>query len=63
MYLQNCRLRKTFLDKCLKSRFPEYPGINNMANGSKHCCNLNDSIFTTFINHLESNCVGKSLFY
>ena len=31
-------------------------------NGLKHCCNLDGSTFTIFINHSEGNCVAKSLF-
>ena len=33
-----------------------------MANGWKHCCDLNGSTFTIFIKHFEGNYVGKSLF-
>ena len=62
MYFRNYRLRKTSLDKCLTSRVSEDPLIDNMANGSKHCCNLNDSTFTIFINHCEGDYVAKSLF-
>ena len=35
---------------------------HNMANGSKHCCNLNNSTFTVFINHCGGNSTVKSLF-
>ena len=62
MYFPKYRLRKTWLDKCLKSRVSEDPSTDNMANGSKHCCNLNDSTFTIIINHCETNCIGKGLF-
>ena len=62
MYFRNHRLRKTWLDKCLKSRASEDPSTGNMANCSKHCCNLNDITFTIFISHCEDNCVGKSPF-
>ena len=40
----------------------EDPWTDNMANGLKHCCNLNDSMFTIFINHCGGNYVGKTLF-
>ena len=51
MYFRNYRHRKTWLDKCVKSRVPEDRLTDNMANGSKHCWNLNESTFTIFINH------------
>ena len=50
-----------WLDKCLKSRVLGDPSTENMANGFKHCCNLNESNFTRSINHCEGDCVGKSL--
>ena len=53
---------KNMADKCPKSRVSEDPEKDNKANGSKHCCNLNSSTFTLFINHCEGNCIGKSLF-
>ena len=49
-------LRKTWLDKCLKSPVSEDPLTSNMVNGPKHCWNLNDGTFTIFIDPLE----GKS---
>ena len=51
MYFQKYRLRKTWLDKCLKSRVSEDPELENMENWSKECSNQNDSTFTKFINH------------
>ena len=54
---------KTWLDNCLKSHDLGEPSTGNMGNGLKQCWNLNDSIFTIFINHCEGNCVGKSQFY
>ena len=51
MYFRKYRLRKKWLDKCLKSRVSEDPSNGNIANGSKHCCNLNDSTLAVFINH------------
>ena len=62
MYFQKYGLRKTWLGKCLTSHVSEHPSTENMANGAKYCCNQNDSTFTIFINHCESNYVGKSLF-
>ena len=62
MYFQKYRLQRTWLDKCPKSRVSDDPLTDNMANGSKHYCNLNDSTFTIFINHSESNCIAKGLF-
>ena len=56
------RLRKTWLDKCLKSSVSEEPSTDNMANGSRHCCEMNDSPFSIFINHCGGNHVGKSVF-
>ena len=56
------RLRKTWLDKCLKNRVSEDRYTDNMGNGSKQCCNLNDRTFTIFINHCECSCIEKSLF-
>ena len=63
--LINCRysrFRKTSLDKCLKSSVSEDPRTDDITNGLKDCCNLNESTFTIFINDGEGNCVGKSLF-
>ena len=62
MYFEKYQLQKTWLYKCLKSRVSENLLTNKMVNGSKNCCNLNDSTFTIIINHCEGNYVGKSLF-
>ena len=62
MYLRKYRLRKTLLDKCLKSRVSKDPSTDEIANGSKDCCNINESMFTIFINHCEGNYVRKSCF-
>ena len=56
MYFWTYGLRKTWLDKCLKSPVSEDPLTSNMVNGPKHCWNLNDATFTIFIDPLE----GKS---
>ena len=62
MYFPKHQLRKILLDKCLTRHVSEHPLTDNMANGPKHCCNLNDSTFTTFIIHCEGHYVRKSLF-
>ena len=62
MYFPKYCLRKTWLDKCLKSRVSEDPSTDNMSNGSKHCRNLNDSTFTIIIKYSGANYVGKCLF-
>ena len=62
MHVRKYRLRKTWLDKCLKSSVSEDPSTENMGNGTKHCCNMNDSAFTVLINHCGGNYDGKSLF-
>ena len=54
-------LRKTWLDKCLKSPVSEGPSTSNMVNGRKYCWNLNDSTFSRFIDPYEGNSVGKTL--
>ena len=56
------RLRKRRLDKCLKSRVSEDPQTDNMANGLKHCWNLNGITFTIFTKYFEGGCLGKSHF-
>ena len=61
MYFRNYRLGKTELEKCLKNPASEYPSTNNMVNGQKHCCNLDDGTFIIFIANSEHNSVGKSL--
>ena len=53
MYFWKYRLRKIFLDKCLKSRVSQDPYTDKKANGSKHCCNLNGRTSSIFINHCE----------
>ena len=62
MPFRNYHLQNTWLYKCLKSPVSWAPLGDNMANGLKHHCNLNDSTFTIFMNHCEGNSVGKSLF-
>ena len=62
MYFRNYRLRKTWLDKCLKIPVSEDSWTVKIASGLKHCCNLNDSTFSTFLIPVEVMCVGESLF-
>ena len=62
IYFRNYILRKTWPSKCLKSPVSENPSRSNMVHGPKHCCNLDHSTFTIFIDHCEGNWVGKSLF-
>ena len=61
MHFMKYRLRKTWLEKCLKSRVSEDPSTDNKEYGSKHCSNLNDSTFTIFNNHFEGSLIRKSL--
>ena len=53
------RLRETSWDKCLKSPVSEDPCRSNMVNVPKHYWDLNDNIFTKFIEHCEGNSVKK----
>ena len=62
MSFGDCRLRKTWLDKCLKSCVSQDPSTDDMANGSKNCCNVNYSIFIMFINHSGPKYVRKVSF-
>ena len=55
------RLRKTWLDKCVKSPVSEDPSTSNMVNGLKDCSKLNDSTFTIFIDTCAANSGLKSL--
>ena len=49
MYFRNYELRKTWLDKCLKSTLLQYPSTSNMVNRLKHFSNLNGGTFTIFL--------------
>ena len=55
MYIRNCGLQKTWLNKCLKSPVSDDHLTGDVVNGSKNCFNLNDSTFTIFIDHCEGN--------
>ena len=61
MYFWTYRLRKTWLDKCLKSPILEKPSRSSMVKGRKHCWNLNDSIFIIFIDSSARNSGWKCL--
>ena len=61
MYFRNYGLRKTLLEKCLKSVVSQYPSTSNMVKTPKHCSNLNGGTFAKFIDHFESNWLWKSL--
>ena len=56
------RARKKLLGKCLKGSVSVDPSIDNIINGLKKCCNLNDKTFTILINHSEGNSVEKRIF-
>ena len=60
MYFRSYGLRKTRLDKCLKSTASEDPSTSNIVNGPNHCWNLNDGGFIIFIDHCSGNWLGKS---
>ena len=62
MFFQNFDLQKRWLDKSLKSTVLEDSSDSNMVNGLKHCGILGDNSLTIFIDHCESNWVGKCLF-
>ena len=55
MYFLTSGLRKTWLDKYLKSPVSEDPSTGNKLNELKHCSKLNDSTFNVFIDPCEGN--------
>ena len=55
MCFRICGLRKTRLDKCVKSAVSQYTSTSNMVNAHKHCSNLNNCSFTIFIDYCEGN--------
>ena len=61
MYLQNYKLRNTWLDNFLEHLVSEDLLTGNMVNGLKHCFSLNDSTFAIFIDQCEGSSVRKSL--
>ena len=61
MYFWTYRLRKTWLDKYLKSRFSEDPSTSNMVNGRRHRSKLSDSTYNIFTDLREDNSGWRSL--
>ena len=61
MYFWTCGLRRTWVDKSLKSPVSEDPWTSNMVNGSKDYSNLSHSTFTIFIDPCEDTLGWKSL--
>ena len=55
MYFRKYGVQKTWLNKCLKNPALEDPSTRNIVNKTKHCWNLNKSIFTIFTDHCEGN--------
>ena len=55
MYFRNYGLRKSPLDKCLKSAALDYLLTSNMINAPEHCSDLEDCNFTRFIDYCERN--------
>ena len=55
------RVRKTCLNKCLKSTAFEQTSTVNMLKGSRYYLNLHDSIFIILFHHSGGNWVGKHL--
>ena len=62
MYFRKYKLQKAWLIKCLKGSVSEEPLTDNMANGTKHCWNLNNSRVAIFMSHCVGNCIEKNLF-
>ena len=59
MYFSTYGLRKTWIDKCLKSPFSEARAISKMVKRPKHCRKLNGSNISTFIDHVKATEVEK----
>ena len=55
MYFRYERLRKTWLDICLKSLSLEERLTANVINRPKQSCNMNDSTVTTFTYQFKVN--------
>ena len=55
MLFQYYGLRKTWLDKCLRSPVAEEPSTNDMVNGLKHSLNPHSSTFMIFVDHCGCN--------
>ena len=54
MYFLTYRLKKTWLDKCLKSLVSEDPSTSNMVKGTKKGSKLNNSTFTNFLTPVKA---------
>ena len=55
MHFGSYGLRKSLLDKCLKSPVAEDPSKRNMIKGPKNCLNLNHNTFRIFIDQCKDN--------
>ena len=55
MYFRNYVLRKTWLNKSLKSPLSEDPSGNNMLRGTKYFWNLSSTTVTIFFKNCEGN--------
>ena len=62
MYFEKSRLRKIWLDKCLKSRVLEDHYTDNVENGLKHCCNQNGAPFQYLLNTCKEGTLEKVFF-
>ena len=60
MYFSTYGLRKTWLDKCLKTLVSEDPLTSKMENGPKNFWNFNHNTFTIFIDPSADNRGWKS---
>ena len=61
MYFWTYGLRRSWLDKCLKSLVSDGLWTINMVHALKTRWKLNESTFTLFIDRYERNSVAKSL--
>ena len=61
MYFWVYGVKKTWLDKCLKSLDSEDPSKSDMVNGPKRYWNLTDTTFSIFIDPCEEYYSWKSL--
>ena len=61
MCFRNYGLRKTSLEKCLKTPVPEHGLTVNMLKCAKHSWNLHGITFIIFTHHSEENTVRKCL--
>ena len=55
MCLRNSGLRKTWLDKSLKSPVSDNRFTGNLVNGPKHCFNVNHRTVPILIDHCGGN--------